>query len=160
MSDVELGLQADLLPRYSETSDQNTNPEDGIPTVPATQGKWKRDNCCASCHTVFWCILTIEAILYPAGILILSFIKLDVIRVEPNIKETVLARLWQGLMLLPIAIVAQWIMRPESPPVDPMSRNEHEERSQRQINGGLLFFIGIYLGWILSLAFFNEGPRE
>jgi hypothetical protein len=161
MSDVELGLQADLLPRYNETSEQNTTPEGSKSTIPATQGKQKRANCCVSCHTVFWCILTIEAILYPVGILIMCFIKLDMIRVEPYIKDFVLSRLWEGLMLLPIALMAQWLLRPESPEDSKNSVWSKEEGTRdRRIYGGMLLTTCIYLCWIVSLAFFNEGPCE
>jgi hypothetical protein len=158
MSDVELGLRADLLPRYNETSDQNKNPEGIKPTVPATKGKRKQTNCGVSCHAMFWCILTIGAILYPAGILIMSFIKLDVIRIEPSIKDTVLARLWQGLMMTPIAIVAQRLMRPESPMLsaDLESRDVQQDRTfQRRIFSGLLLTMCC---WFVSLASFNKGP--
>jgi hypothetical protein len=80
------------------------------------------------------------------------------IRVGPDIKDILLARLCQGLIFLPIATVAQWMMRPESP-VDPISRYEHEDNTQRRINGSVLFFMGIYLYWIVSFAF-KEGPCE
>lgn len=161
MSNVELDLQADLLPRYNETSDSKTTTEDTKPTVPATQGRRKRTNCCISCYKVFWCILTIEAILYPVGILIMSFIKLDVIRVEPNIKDIVLSRLWQRLMLLPIALVAQWLVRPESPEDSKDSVWSKEERARdRRIYGVMLLTMCLYMCWIVLFAFFNEGPCE
>lgn len=51
-------------------------------------------------------------------------------------------------------------MRPDSPPVDPIPHTEHEDNTLRRMNGGVLFCMGIYLGWIVSFAFFNEGPCE
>jgi hypothetical protein len=91
----------------------------------------------------------------------MCFIKLDMIRVEPYIKDFVLSRLWEGLMLLPIALVAQWLLRPESPEDSKNSVWSKEKGTRdRRIHGGMLLTTCLYLCWIVSFAFFNEGPCE
>jgi hypothetical protein len=87
--------------------------------VLVTQGKRKRIKCCVSWHTTFSCILPFKPFAILLAYRLLCFIKANVIPVDPNIKDTVLASMWQGLILLPIAIIARWLAQPESPAADP-----------------------------------------
>jgi len=64
--------------------------------------------------------------------------------------------MWQGLILLPIAIIAQWLAQPESPAADP---NTIWCAADLRFTDGSLVWLE-YLGWIMSLTFFSQGPHK